>query len=132
MRLPDACLRDDVSAFAPLREPFAPRCLLELPKEEPMSFLKRLFGGGAPAQDAEPAPARQVEHKGFTIIATPYKADGQYQTCGLVTREIDGVVKEHKFIRADRFPGLDDAADISIRKGIQLVDEQGDSIFGPA
>lgn len=97
-----------------------------------MSFLKRLFGGGG-GEVAEPksaAPAKQVEHKGFLISATPYKNDGQYQTCGIVSKEIDGVVKEHKFIRADRFAGLDDAVDISIKKGIQLVDEQGERIFG--
>ncbi|OQM76930.1 HlyU family transcriptional regulator [Manganibacter manganicus] len=96
-----------------------------------MSFLKRLFGGGGdePAQAASTAPAKQVEHKGFTISATPYKAEGQYQTCGVVSKEIDGVVKEHRFIRADRFAGLDDAVDISLKKGIQLVDEQGERIF---
>ncbi|PBB25107.1 hypothetical protein CK228_21605 [Mesorhizobium sp. WSM4312] len=97
-----------------------------------MSFLKRLFGGGGgeAAEAKSAAPAKQVEHKGFLISATPYKNDGQYQTCGIVSKEIDGVVKEHKFIRADRFAGLDDAVDISIKKGIQLVDEQGERIFG--
>lgn len=98
-----------------------------------MSFLKRLFGGGssgAPeAGAAAAAPAKSVEHNGFTIAATPYKAEGQYQTCGVVSREIDGVVKEHRFIRADRFPGLDDAVEVSIKKGVQLVDEQGEQIF---
>jgi hypothetical protein len=39
-------------------------------------------------------------------------------------------VKEHKFIRADRFASVDDAADIALRKGQQLVDEQGERIFG--
>lgn len=99
-----------------------------------MSFLKRLFGGGGGGSEAaEPksaAAAKQVEHKGFLISATPYKADGQYQTCGIVSKEVDGVVKEHKYIRADRFAGLDDAVDISIKKGMQLIDEQGDRIFG--
>ncbi|MBZ9853275.1 hypothetical protein LB566_05655 [Mesorhizobium sp. CA13] len=98
-----------------------------------MSFLKRLFGGGGGDEAAEPksaAPAKQVEHKGFTISATPYKADGQYQTCGVVSKDVDGVLKEHRFIRADRFAGLDDAVDISIKKGIQLVDEQGERMFG--
>jgi hypothetical protein len=95
-----------------------------------MSFLKRLFGGGSPEVPADARPAKQVEHNGFVISAMPYKADGQYQTCGVVSKEIDGVVKEHKFIRADRFAGLDDAVDISIKKGIQLVDEQGERIFG--
>ena len=51
-----------------------------------MSFLKRLFGGGGGSQDAEGAPAKQIEHKGFTIAATPYKNDGQYQTCGVVSK----------------------------------------------
>ncbi|TPM27638.1 HlyU family transcriptional regulator [Mesorhizobium sp. B2-3-5] len=95
-----------------------------------MSFLKRLFGGGEAAESRSAAPAKQVEHKGFLISATPYKAEGQYQTCGVVSKEIDGVMKEHRFIRADRFAGLDDAVDISIKKGIQLVDEQGDRMFG--
>ena len=97
-----------------------------------MSFLKRLFGGGGDeASESAPAkPAKQVEHNGFLISATPYKAEGQYQTCGVVSKEVDGVLKEHRFIRADRFAGLDDAVDISIKKGIQLVDEQGERMFG--
>ncbi|KUM26439.1 hypothetical protein AU467_22225 [Mesorhizobium loti] len=97
-----------------------------------MSFLKRLFGGGGgeAAEAGAAKPAKQVEHKGFLISATPYKADGQYQTCGVVSKEVDGVMKEHRFIRADRFAGLDDAVDISIKKGIQLVDEQGERMFG--
>jgi hypothetical protein len=95
-----------------------------------MSFLKRLFGGGDKVADASaPAVARQVEHKGFVVSATPYKADGQYQTCGVVSKEIGGVLKEHKFIRADRFASLDDAVEVSLKKGIQLVDEQGDKVF---
>ncbi len=96
-----------------------------------MSFLKRLFGGGgAPGEPAAAKPARQIEHKGFTISATPYKTDGQYQTCGVVSKEVGGVMKEHKFIRADRFAGLDDAVEVSLKKGQQIVDEQGERIFG--
>ena len=96
-----------------------------------MSFLKRLFGGaGASSEPAVSKPAKQIEHKGFTISATPYKNEGQYQTCGVVSKEIEGVVKEHKFIRADRFAGLDDAVDVSLKKGQQIVDEQGECICG--
>ena len=95
-----------------------------------MSFLKRLFGGGGESS-AAPQSIKEIEHKGFTIRATPYKSDGgQYQTCGVVSREVDGVMKEHKFVRADRFATLDDAVDVSLRKGQQLVDEQGDGLFG--
>ena len=96
-----------------------------------MSFLKRLFGGGGSDGGAGGGkPAKEIEHKGFTIAATPYKNDGQYQTCGVVSKEIDGVLKEHRFVRADRFASLDDAVDVSLRKGQQIVDEQGERIFG--
>jgi hypothetical protein len=97
-----------------------------------MSFLKKFFGGGSTdtGGEAQPVAGKEIEHKGFTIRATPFKAEGQYQCCVLVIKEIDGVVKEHKFIRADRFASIDDAADIALRKGQQLVDEQGERIFG--
>jgi len=95
-----------------------------------MSFLKRLFGGGGGSDEgAGGKPAKEIEHKGFTIAATPYKNDGQYQTCGVVSKEIDGVLKEHRFVRADRFAALDDAVDVSLRKGQQIIDEQGERIF---
>ena len=98
-----------------------------------MSFLKRLFGLGSSEGAGEPEQAKaakEIEHKGFRVQATPFKQEGQFQTCGVVSKEIDGVVKEHRFVRADRFAGLDDAVDVSIRKGIQLIDEQGDRLFG--
>lgn len=96
-----------------------------------MSFWKKLFGGGSETDDASTgAPVKQVEHNGFTISATPFKAEGQFQTCGVITKVVDGETREHRFIRADRFPGINDAADVTIRKGIQLINEQGDRIFG--
>ena len=95
-----------------------------------MSFLKSLFGlGGKNASDAAPVTVGQVEHKGFLIRATPFKEAGQYQTCGVISKEVGGVLKEHKFIRADRFPALETAAEIAISKGKQIVDEQGERIF---
>lgn len=94
-----------------------------------MSFLKRLFGGGSDDAASEPKAAGETEYNGFLIRATPFKQDGQYQTCGIVSKEVNGVVKEHKFIRADRFAGLDDAVSVSLSKGRQLVDEQGERLF---
>jgi len=95
-----------------------------------MSFLKRLFGSPSGGASTSAAVAKEIEHKGFVIRATPYKAEGGYQTCGVVSKEVGGVVKEHRFIRADRFAALDDAVDISLKKGQQLVDEQGERMFG--
>jgi hypothetical protein len=96
-----------------------------------MSFLKRLFGiggGDADAGDASPA-GNAIEHNGFKIQATPYKAEGQFQTCGVISKEIDGVMKEHRFVRADRFSSRNEAADMALKKGQQIVNEQGDRLF---
>ena len=93
-----------------------------------MSFLKRFFGGSE-APKGEAAVAGEAEHNGFTIRATPFKEGGQFQTCGVVVKEVDGVVREFKFIRADRFASLEDAVSVSLTKGRQLVDEQGERLF---
>lgn len=97
-----------------------------------MSFLKRLFGLESSEQtsgDANASVAREVEHKGFLIKATPFKEGGQFQTCGTITKEVSGALKEHRFVRADRFAALGDAVEVSIRKGQQLIDEQGERLF---
>jgi len=97
-----------------------------------MSFFKKLFGGGGGSEPAanEPKVAGEAEHRGFVIKATPYKQDGQYQTCGVISKEVGGEVKEHRFIRADRFAGLDDAVQLTLSKGRQIIDEQGERLFG--
>ncbi|HEY7748421.1 MAG TPA: HlyU family transcriptional regulator [Aestuariivirgaceae bacterium] len=93
-----------------------------------MSFLKSLFGWvGKPG--GETGTAKRAEHKGFIIEARPYPEGGRYQTAGLISRDVDGVRKEHKFIRADSFTTLDEAADFALSKGRQIVDEQGDRLF---
>jgi len=59
-----------------------------------------------------------------------YKDQGQYQTAGIITKEIGGVAKEHKFIRADRHASYEDAVEFSLGKARQIVDQQGDRMFG--
>jgi hypothetical protein len=91
-----------------------------------MSFLRTLFGGGAkPAKAADP-----VEYKGYVIRAAPFKNNGQYQTAGTIERDIGGERKEHRFIRADAYAGYDDAVTFTINKARQIIDLQGDRIFG--
>ena len=93
-----------------------------------MSFLKKLFGGGS-KESASAGPKRQLEYNGFVISATPYKEGGQWQTCGTLTKTIDGAVKEHRFIRADRFADEEAAADHAILKGQQIIDQLGERCF---
>ncbi len=92
-----------------------------------MSFLKRLFGGGAPAPAA--AAADPVEHKGFTIVPTPYQADGQWQVCGEISKEVGGEARTHRFIRADRGSSRDEAIEMTLRKARQTIDQMGERIF---
>lgn len=95
-----------------------------------MSFLKKLFGGGSGGKPEAPAAtASSLEYKGFLIEARPYKEAGQFQTAGVVSKEIGGVRKEHSFIRADRFAASEDAAEHALLKGKQIIDQMGESVF---
>jgi hypothetical protein len=98
-----------------------------------MSFWKRLFGGGGGdargGGDSGGAPVSSAEHKGFTIEARPYKEGGQFQVAGVIVKGEGEARKQHKFIRADRFPSIEEAADFALMKGRQIVDQQGDRIF---
>lgn len=92
-----------------------------------MSFFGALFGRG------KTAPATKlsdpVEYKGFIIQAAPYKNNGHYQTAGVIARDIGGVRKEHRFIRADSYAAYDDAVTFTLNKARQIVDLQGERIF---
>jgi hypothetical protein len=94
-----------------------------------MSFLSSLFGKLAPAAPTEKA-TEPVEYKGFVIRPAPFKSEGQYQTAGTIEREIGGVRKEHRFIRADAFASFDDAVAFTLSKARQMVDLQGERLFG--
>ena len=90
-----------------------------------MSFLKKLFGGGG----AAPAPVEPVEHEGYLIRPAPIAEGGQYRVCATITKEVDGETKEHRLIRADTLPSVEEATSVALRKAKQVIAEQGDSIF---
>jgi hypothetical protein len=95
-----------------------------------MSFWKNLFGGGGGGAEAEPAPAQGETYKGFTIRPTPRPVGSEFQLAGAIEKEIDGALKTHEFVRADRLSSRDEAIRFALAKGRQLVDEQGDGLFG--
>jgi len=96
-----------------------------------MSFWKKLFGGGSGggSDDAAVKPVQIAEHKGYTIEARPYRESGQFQVAGVIAKGEGEARKEHKFIRADRFPTVEEAADFALLKGRQIIDQQGDRVF---
>ena len=91
----------------------------------------KLFGGGGGGEDGAPAAetGEAVEHDGFTIVPAPIREGGQYRTAGMIRREIDGETKEVRFVRADNSTDRQGAMDHSVRKGRQIVDEQGLGVF---
>ena len=98
-----------------------------------MSFLKKLFGGGEKAGASGGAGDRktvaELDYKGCHIAAQPYLEGGQYQVAGTITKSFDGVEKSHRFVRADRFPDAAGAADMTLMKARQIIDQNGDRIF---
>jgi hypothetical protein len=98
-----------------------------------MSFLKKLFGGGGTDDGRQgDGPAKVLgseEYKGFTIRAVEMRVGGEFQLCGEIEMEIDGETKSQSFIRADRLTGAEEAARITLAKGRQVIDEQGEAVF---
>ena len=99
-----------------------------------VSILKSLWarlagaGGGTPAEEPR---LDAVEYKGYRIRPAPYAATGGYQTCGIIEKEAsEGPAKEHRFVRAETHPSRDEAAAFAIAKGKQIIDQQGERMFG--
>ena len=46
-----------------------------------------------------------------------------------IDKEIGGEMKTYRFVRADRMSSREDATSMSLAKGRQLIDEQGDKLF---
>ncbi|MFK5979685.1 MAG: HlyU family transcriptional regulator [Rhizobiaceae bacterium] len=91
-----------------------------------MSILKWLFGGKSSAAEELQA---SVEHEGYTITPSPINEGGQYRLCGVISKNIDGELREHRLIRADLLPSINEANEFTIRKAKQAINEQGDRIF---
>ncbi len=89
-----------------------------------MSFLRKLLGLGG-ASEAQPIATRTMDYRGYVIRATPFKERDRFQVCGAIGRQIDGVMKEQTFIRADSSPSIDDAVEMTFLKARQIIDLGG-------
>ena len=97
------------------------------------SILKGLwnrFAGGGSGRGREEPAAEAVEYKGFRIRPAPYSAKGGFQTAGIIEKDAETGMKQHRFVRAETHPSKEDATAFAITKGKQIIDEQGDRIFG--
>ena len=91
------------------------------------NLFKSMFGSksdGGSANAADP-----VDYNGFAIVAEPVKEGGQYRTAGTISKEVDGTLREVRFIRADNTSDYQSAVDHCVNKGKQIIDERGDAVF---
>ena len=96
------------------------------------SFLSRLFGSsaGAGSESGSAGSFDSEDYNGYTITPAPQSSGGQFNTAGVISKAFGEEVKEHRFIRADTHASADEAAKHSLTKAKQIIDEQGDMIFG--
>ena len=92
------------------------------------SFFSRIFGGrGGGSADAK--RSEPVHYEGCAIFAAPEPAGDQWRLVGFIVRESEDGTMERKFLRADTFGTHDEAVEFAVRKGKQIVDEQGARLF---
>ncbi|WP_372886944.1 HlyU family transcriptional regulator [Shimia sp.] len=89
-----------------------------------MSFFKKLFG-----QAPRPAPEPEM-HEGYRIFPEPVDEPGGFRVAARIEKEIGGEIKTHRMIRADTYAAPEIARQASIDKARQLIDQQGERIFG--
>lgn len=90
-----------------------------------MSLFSRLFGR-KPEPSSPAAAAGREEYKGFAITPAPRKEGGQYRVAARIEKDGRG----HDLVRADSMASLEDATAMSLSKARQMIDEQGDQLFG--
>lgn len=91
-----------------------------------MGLFSRLFGGKSENQIEVVQP---VEYKGFLIYQEPISEGGQYRIAGRITKEVDGELQTHRFIRSDAVPSKDDAKELMLKKAQMFIDQMGGKIF---
>jgi hypothetical protein len=87
------------------------------------------LGGGGSSADAAPPDLPATEYKGYRIKPAPYRANSAYQTAGVIEKDFPDGVKQHRFVRAETHPSLDDAIEFALSKGKQIIDQEGDRVF---
>jgi hypothetical protein len=89
-----------------------------------MSILSKLFGGGT-------KPQKEPEtYKEFRIFPEPQSVPGGFRLAARIEKEVEGELKVHHLLRADTLQSAEEAEAFSIRKARQVIDEQGDKLFG--
>lgn len=92
-----------------------------------MSLFSKLFGGGAGGAGKDPEP---VVHEGFRIFPTPIPEGSRFRLSARIEKKVGGETKSHTVIRADVLDDRETAERVAIDKAKQVIEEQGDRLFG--
>lgn len=92
-----------------------------------MGLFSKLFGGGKP--DSKQKEVTAVEYKDFLIYQEAKAEGGQYRVAGRITRELDGELKVHHFIRSDVVSSEADANELMLSKAKLFIDQMNGNIF---
>ncbi|HEY2137873.1 MAG TPA: HlyU family transcriptional regulator [Xanthobacteraceae bacterium] len=87
------------------------------------------LGAGRESGESDAPPVPAVDYKGYRIRPTPFRANGLYQTAGVIAQDTPGGTREHRFIRADTHHSRDAAIEFAIQKAKQIIDLQGERMF---
>ncbi|WED24368.1 HlyU family transcriptional regulator [Vibrio sp. JC009] len=92
-----------------------------------MGLFSKLFGGGK--SDDNAATVEPVEYKGFLIYQEAKAESGQYRIAGRITKEVEGELKVHQFIRSDVVTSAADANELMLNKAKMFIDQMNGNIF---
>lgn len=90
-----------------------------------MGFFSNLFS----SKESKTKQVEPVEYKGFLIYQESIAESGQYRIAGRITKEVDGEIKEHRFIRSDVVSSETDANDLMLNKAKMFIDQMNGKIF---
>lgn len=91
-----------------------------------MGLFSRFFGSKTPSQPVEVEP---VEYKGYLIYQEAIAEGGQYRVAGRISKEINGELKVHRFVRSDVLASQADADEFMLKKAQMFIDQMGEDIF---
>lgn len=94
-------------------------------------MFKKLFNALFSSQPVQAVEVTPTEYAGYLIYPEPMAEGGQYRLAGRITKEVDGALLTHRFIRSDLFASPADAECFMVQKAHTFIDQMGDRMFEP-
>ncbi|MCH2550255.1 MAG: HlyU family transcriptional regulator [Alphaproteobacteria bacterium] len=91
-------------------------------------FLNRLFSSKS-KPSFTPSGHSSISYKEYSVRADPELQGNQWITAGIISKELNGSIKEYRFVRGDFHASRESANEFSISKACQIIDLEGEKIF---